>query len=142
MAHLTSKQIHEWTIGERNRDAAQHLEICQACRDEIVTLQDGLQAFRHSVHRLASTEMTAATVKSSTSPRTLQLSWKWATTIAVSMGLVLFPIYLDRSKARQDAQTAQDSLLLNQINARLSRTVPEPMEPLMILMNDAKGDSQ
>jgi hypothetical protein len=142
VTHLTSKQIHEWTIGERNREAARHLEACRACRDEIVTLQDGIQAFRNSVHRLASLEITTATAKSSTSHRAPYLSWRWATAVALSVGFALFPLYLDRSSTAQEEQTAQDSQLLNQINARLSQTVPQPMEPLMKLMNDAEGDSQ
>jgi hypothetical protein len=49
---------------------------------------------------------------------------------------------MDKPQPLQEDQTAEDSRLLNQINARLSRAVPQPMEPLMKLMTDAKGDPQ
>jgi len=137
VTHLSPTQIYEWTIGERHPEAERHLQACASCREEILRLDDGLQAFKRSVHQLAGGGNTT-----SLAVRPRRLSWQWAMAMVIVIGFGSLPLYLDVSQARQDAQTAQDSLLLTQIKARLSQSVPEPMEPLMKLMNDNQGDSQ
>ena len=134
--HLSSTQIYEWTIGERGPDVERHLQNCPSCRDEVLQLQNGLVAFQRSAHQLAEQSTASHSVKQQ------RLSWQWATAAAVAVGFALLPLFLNVNDARQDAQRAQDSLLLNQINARLSQSVPEPMEPLMKLMIDKEGDSE
>lgn len=134
--HLSSTQIYEWTIGERRPGVEQHLQNCSSCREEVLQLQNGLLVFQRSAHQLAEEGPAFRPVKQQ------RLSWQWATAAAVAMGFALLPLFLNVNEARQDAQRAQDSLLLNQINARLSQSVPEPMEPLMKLMTDKEGDSQ
>ncbi len=51
-------------------------------------------------------------------------------------------LYQDVQQAQREAKSAQDLLLLNQVHAHLTRTVPQPMEQLMKLMNDETGGPQ
>jgi len=58
------------------------------------------------------------------------------------MTIGLLPMYVDVRQAQREAARAEDSLLLNQVHARLARTVPQPMEQLMELMKEGKGGPQ
>ena len=139
MTHLSSEQVTEWALSQRDPEVERHLDDCRACRDELKQLQDSLRAFRQSVHDWAGVpEPTAA------HPRQMvgSFSWKWAGMTAVAATLALFPLYLDVRHAEREAEIARDSLLLDQVQAQLARTVPQSMEPLMQLMNEEREGGQ
>jgi hypothetical protein len=54
----------------------------------------------------------------------------------VVIGLAVFPLYLDVRETRREAESIRDALLLDQVQERLERTVPQSMEPLMQLMSE------
>ena len=138
MTHLSSEQMSDWILGERKPDLERHLEACSKCHREVVGLQSGLLAFKQSVHEWAG------------QPAALQLppaaarrgSWGWAAVTAAAMGIVLLPLYLDVRQAQHNRAGAEDSLLLDEVNTRLARTVPRSMEHLMELMNEGKEGPQ
>ena len=139
MTHLSSEQISEWTLGERSSEVRRHLESCANCSDEILHLQTGLQAYRQSVRDWAerSTPLGMPSHRVAAS-----VSWAWATTTAVAITAALFPLFLDVRQAQREAESAQDSVLLNQVQERLGRTVPQSMQLLMELMNEGKEGEQ
>src|SRR6188474_1069422 len=49
MTHLSSIQISEWILGERDPETERHLNACGKCHEEISGLQNGLMEFRQSV---------------------------------------------------------------------------------------------
>ena len=61
---------------------------------------------------------------------------------AAAMSIIVLVLYQDVQQAQREAKSAQDLLLLNQVHAHLTRTVPQPMERLMKLMNDETGGPQ
>ena len=139
MTHLSSKQVSDWILGEREPEVSRHVESCGKCLNEIEKLQGGLLAFRSAVHEWA--EEPAAVRIPARRP-----SWRWAVAAAAAMGLALLPMYLDVRNARREAEyaaeRAKDALLLNQVNAHLARTVPQPMQQLMELMIEGKEGLQ
>ena len=137
MTHLSSTQISEWTLGESNSDVDRHLQTCTTCHEEVLRFRDGLVAFKRSVHSLAE-QMDHTETQMVFVPRAA-VSWRWAAASAMAISLALLPLYLDHAQRRQEAQNAQDSLLLTQVNARLAESVPQPMKQLMELMNDKEG---
>jgi len=133
MTHLSSEQVSAWTLGEREPEAELHLESCVSCRTDVIRLQEGLRAFRQSVHdwaeRPVSIELPARRATSS-------VSWAWTAATAVATGLALLPLYLDVRQAHLEARNTQDSALLDEVQTRLSRNVPQSMQNLMALMDE------
>jgi len=141
VTHLSLEQISEWIVGEREAEVERHLQSCGKCREDIARLQDPLLAFQHSVHEWAAQPGRA--VAGAITPRIpRRVSWAWPAAAAAALGIALFPLYLNVREARHEMKSAEDSLLLNQVNARLARTVPQPMEQLMELMNQGKDGLQ
>ena len=137
MTHLSSEQISQWLLGECDADAQRHVESCRKCHDDIVQLRDGLHVFKQSVHRWAehSQVWNVPARKPSSS-----VSWTLAAATAVAMSLAL---YLGvRQQAQVEAVKARDSLLMDQVHARITRTVPQSMERLSELMTERKEAQQ
>jgi hypothetical protein len=141
MTHLSSEQMSDWILGERTPDVERHLHACGQCDQEVVRLERGLLAFKQSVHTWAeqSPVHPALQVSHAASPR-LRLGWAAASVAA--MGAILLPLYMDVRQTRHRSALAQDSLLLDEVNTRLARTVPRSMEHLMKLMNEGKEGPQ
>ncbi|HET9219017.1 MAG TPA: hypothetical protein VFR18_18680 [Terriglobia bacterium] len=137
--HLSSEQVLEWTLGERCAEVGRHLADCRECREELVGLQDGLRAFRQSAHDWADAPVRVAVPDRLVSP---PVSWGWAGLTAMVIGLALFPLYLDIRETQREAESVRDSLLLDQVQTRLARTVPQSMEPLMELMAEEREGGQ
>lgn len=137
--HLSSEQVLEWTLGERCAEVGRHLADCRECREELVGLQDGLRAFRQSAHDWADAPVRVAVPDRPVSP---PVSWGWAGLTAMVIGLALFPLYLDIRETQREAESVRDSLLLDQVQTRLARTVPQSMEPLMELMAEEREGGQ
>jgi hypothetical protein len=139
MTHLSSEQISEWLLGECDAEGQRHVESCSQCHDEIVELRDGLQVFKQSVHRWAehSHSLSLPAPEPSSS-----VSWTLAAATVVAISLALLPLYLDVRQMRLEAEKAQDSLLMDQVHARITQTVPQSMERLMELMTEGKEIEQ
>ena len=58
---------------------------------------------------------------------------RWAVAVAVALMLGAIPVSYERTREQQRAaeQAKEDALLLEKVNAGLSRTVPRSMEPLL-----------
>jgi len=61
---------------------------------------------------------------------------QWTLASAALITLIVIPLYRNTIHRHREAQTFEDTLLLEQVNAQLSRDVPAPMEPLMKLVSD------
>jgi len=139
MTHLSSEQISKWLLGERNSKADRHVETCEKCREEVVQLQNGLRAFKETVHSWAERPHARNSPARRPSPTA---SWSLVAATALAMSLVLLPLYLDVRQAQFEAQRAQDSLLLDQVQERLNQSVPQSMQRLMELMSERKEPQQ
>src|SRR5262249_20923775 len=65
---------------------------------------------------------------------------RWALVAAAVIILIVVPLYENVRERHRDADTAEDVVLLEQVNAHLSRTVASPMEPFMQLLSDTSAD--
>ena len=141
MTHLSSIQISEWILGERDPETERHLNTCGKCHEEIARLQSGLMEFKQSVRAWGEQP---AEMRVSASRVPSRVSWRWAgvSAGARAMSIIMLVLYQDVQQAQREAKSAQDLLLLNQVHAHLTRTVPQPMEQLMKLMNDETGGPQ
>ena len=139
MTHLSSEQISAWLLGDGTAEAQRHVESCRQCHDDITELRDGLQLFRHSVHRWAEhSQSRNLPAPAPSSP----ISWTLAAATVVAMTLALLPMYLNVRQTQLEAERVQDALLMDQVHIRITQTVPQSMERLMELMGEGKEDQQ
>jgi hypothetical protein len=134
MTHLSSEQISEWILGTRDPESERHLQTCSACHEDLGRFQEALFTFRQSIHDCAERPYNRMPHAGLIGPR----MWKGAAIVALTSSIALLPLYLDVRQAQHDAADAQDSLLLDEVDQHLSRTVPQSMEQLMQLMNEEK----
>ena len=140
ISHLSSKQISKVLAGKATPEERLHANECAECRTELIRLRETLSLFRDSVLKWAdegyrSAPVSAAFLRVEKSAYSRQ-PLRWALITALLILFVAVPLY--RSVSDHHRQTdADDALLLEQVNAHLSRAVPAPMEPLMQLLSDS-----
>jgi hypothetical protein len=126
-SHLTSEEIYQWLAGERGNEVEEHFRECPACHVEMNRLRRALVGFRHSLEQTAIPAVSYQRVRHAL-PR-----WILATAALCAIGAV--PAYWSAHQQRAAEQAKTDELLLERVNAGLSRTVPASMEPLMQLIS-------
>jgi len=62
---------------------------------------------------------------------------RWAIAGVVLIILLVIPVYKNAREQKRAREAMEDALLLEQVNASLSREVPAPMEPLMKFVSDS-----
>ncbi len=126
-SHLSSEQICRWIAGERGYEEHRHLRACPACRTELDQFQNALTGFRSSLER--------SPVPAISYSRVRQTLPRWILAAAALSLLVATPVYWTARQQRAAEQAKADELLLERIDAGLSRSVPASMEPLMQLIS-------
>ena len=126
-SHLSLEEIHQWLSGERLDEVEDHLSECRACKLELHQLRSVLAGFRSSLEQSPVPAVSYSRVRP-TLPR-------WILATAALALLVATPVYWNARQERAEEQARADELLLERIDASLSRSVPASMEPLMQLIS-------
>jgi hypothetical protein len=132
MTHLSSEQLSECILGEPSPVATQHLENCVACRAELGNFREALGEFRGAV-RCWSENQAQAALAVHAGPSE---SRSWIASHQLALALLLAAVCILASILWHPKENApsSDSVLLNQVDAQVSRSVPSSMEPLMKLV--------
>jgi hypothetical protein len=106
--------------------------------------REAIAQFRHSIHREGerngSPELQAIL---SRDRRANGLRLRWAAAAVVALAMAAVPAYENVLQRQRDAkQEKADALLLEQVNAGLSRSVPRAMTPLMGWAPAANGEAK
>jgi len=125
-SHLSLEEIYQWLAGEGREEAEEHFRECPACKAEMQELHDALAGFRSSLEQ--------AQVPAVSYPRVRPTLPRWILATAALALLVATPLYWNAHQQRAAEQARADELLLERIDASLSRSVPASMEPLMQLI--------
>jgi hypothetical protein len=137
IAHLTSEQLSNLIAGDATAQQTQHASECPVCSDEVNRVKDAMGIFRDSVHRWAERNGASTVPDISFAPRrSFGIRWILAA-VAALIVLIVAPLYKKANDQKRSLEAAEDTLLLEQVNAHLARTVPESMEPLMKLISNA-----
>jgi len=131
--HLSGPEISAWVAGERTPQSDGHMAACTECQARAVRLERAVDWFRGSIHAWSSLPAPSARRRSLPAPA------RWTLVAATLVILAGVPIYRNVERQRAAEQARADSLLLEQVNASLSRPVPAPLEPLLNLVS---GESQ
>jgi hypothetical protein len=151
MSHLSAEQISNWIVAGRSqpadRQVEQHVRDCPECRQELLRLEETLSQFGGSVRAWSDRQGAAALPVAWKPPRPQPL--RWVLVLGALFVLATVPVYRTAMDRRQAEQARSDAILLEQVDAALSRTVPAPMEPLARLVswhpekgNPEKGENQ
>jgi hypothetical protein len=144
-SHLSSAQVAEWLLGERNAIAARHLTSCAACRSKIAQFDQALRGFRGSVRKWSDDQiplrLPTQTFDGNVS-HIRKYSWASAALCTVAaLALVLFFRHepFGRPASRQatvqtSVSESDEAALLTQIAQEVSRTVPDAMDSLSTLV--------
>jgi anti-sigma factor RsiW len=138
IAHLSSEQLSEFVMGQPSPqitlEVAQHVEDCPACRAELANFREALGEFRGAVRAWSQDQANAVlAIPAAASERrgwTASHQLAWALVIAAVCIIASFVV----PRPAEQKTLGSDVVLLNQVDAQVSRTVPSSMEPLMKLL--------
>jgi hypothetical protein len=126
-SHLSLEEIYQWLSGGRQDEVEDHFRECPACKVELQQFQNALAGFRSSLEQ--------SPVPAVSYSRVRQILPRWILATAALALLVATPVYWNARQQRAAEQAKADELLLERIDAGLSRSVPASMEPLMQLIS-------
>ena len=138
--HLSSRQVSQWMIGERTPQQEQHVRQCPECGAELARMEAALGLFRGSVRHWSDRQVRVfrplTPTRGSRGYPARPLPVRWALAAATLLLLAAVPIYRNVQVRQRQAEIARaDALLLEQVDAEVSRAVPRPMEPLAKLVS-------
>ena len=124
--HLSDDQIAEILIGAPPAGTDRHLQTCEDCRAQVASLEGVLGNFRSSAHQLSQGEYRPVPLP----PRASfsRLGFTLAGAVLAVIGIVSIQNW--QPTKPQPAIPQPDMALLMQIDAQVSRGIPEAMEPL------------
>jgi hypothetical protein len=138
--HLSSPEVSQWMIGERTPQQEQHVRQCSECGAELARMEAALGLFRGSVRHWSGGQSRSeppamgSILAARRGPRIQPM--RWVLVAAALLVLAAVPIYRNAQEKQRRAEIARaDSLLLEQVDAEVSRAVPRPMEPLAKLVS-------
>jgi anti-sigma factor RsiW len=137
IAHLSSEQLSECILGQPSPIVAQHVQDCPTCRAELANLREALGEFRGAVRAWSEDRANAALAIPAAfpEPRSWTAAHQLAGVLLVAAAFILASIFFPRHGGEQPpALAGSDVVLLDQVDAQVSREVPSSMEPLMKLV--------
>jgi hypothetical protein len=143
ISHLTSEEISKALIGDVTPEQQQHVRECTECGASLQRLRETFSVFRESVHEWAGSKQGAVPGSidlRETAASVMMPRLRWALAGVVLIILLVIPVYKNAREQRRAREAMEDALLLEQVNASLSRNVPAPMEPLLKLVSDSSAE--
>jgi hypothetical protein len=133
--HLSEEQISRWILGERATGEVEHASECPSCRAEIARLESAMATLRGSLRSVGEQSLPPAVDWARASRRPwLGLPVQWLVAAAALLLLTVVSLYHSHEQRRKAELARADAILLEQVDAGISRPIAEPMEPLARLM--------
>ena len=139
--HVSSRELSEWILGQASEATRSHVRVCERCQNEAERMRDSLAVFGEAVREWSAARLNpgfrliAPHAERSRDGRML-LGW---TAVAVVIAICFVAILLIPRASKHPAGSSgpgiTDTVLLQQVDKEVSRTVPAPMEPLMRLVS-------
>jgi len=142
--HLTEVQIARCFAGQYTIDERQHIQQCAACGAQLDRLASSISLFRNAVRDRIDARVALhapAIVFEDQPPVPATPTWKWAMVTLVAVLLAALPLFITKPQQFVDnaSAPADPDILMREINLHLSRTMPAPMEPILILIPDSES---
>jgi hypothetical protein len=129
--HLSSNAIFQWIAGQRDEVDREHLRECERCRAEVARVEQFFSILSSSIR--CWTERRTSVVSIPSRPGSVAnrpvLKWGWVLPLIVMIGFILH-----NSGKTGSARETQRDVVLDQVEAAISRPVPEAIQPLTKLL--------
>ena len=139
--HLSEDQIARCIVGEATTAEVRHARECSECEAQLNRFRKSVALFQSSIHeqidhRIALVPSIAVSKLSGKGSRTA----RWLLVAAAAGALVVLPFIRIGNKPEALPESlskeADPDAVMNRVNLHLARTVPAPMEPLMLGIPD------
>jgi hypothetical protein len=142
--HLSQDQFAKCIVGQSTAAERLHLGECSECTAELDRFAAALTSFRSAVRnrvddRLALQHAPLIIEVPVESEAAGTPKWRWALVAAAAVFAVLVPFLTSEKKPQEVTEkpspaTTSPDALMDAVNRHLSRTLPAPMEPMMVLI--------
>ena len=142
--HLSQDQFAKCIVGQATPAERLHLNECSECTAELDRFAAALSSFRSAVRsrvddRVASLQAPLI-VEVPIEPEAAGIpKWRWALVVAAAVFAVVVPFLTSEKKPQEVSEkpspvTTSPDALMDAVHRHLSRTLPAPMEPMMVLI--------
>ena len=138
--HLSEDQFARCAAGRPAREDLQHIRACAECGAELERFANKLSLFRSAIrHRIDDRVVLYPTGVTSLRPAHPRIpKWSWALVGTAFLVLVMFPFFVSEIRppdaGERTSSEANPDAVMDRVNRHLSRIVPAPMEPVMLLI--------
>jgi len=145
--HLSEKEFAVAIVKGLTPQQHQHVGECSRCAEEMESFNRTMSSFRGSFREFVDAQLASGVDLSASSPeaahRPLGL---WGLAAAMIAMVIAVPVFYDNVAphhvASESSADANPDALMKSIQAHLSRTVPGPMEPMLIFVRNRELDSE
>ena len=133
--HLSEDQIARCIIGEATDAEGEHTRECPECGAELSRFSKSVNLFQSSIReRINNRIALVPTVDVSRPSGAASQVARWILVAAAAAVLVVLPF--TRTSDKPVSIEVDPDAVMNRVNLHLARTVPEPMEPLLMGLPD------
>ena len=134
--HLSPEDMCRWMAGERAAGEQAHVRGCALCGAEVARLEGALKRFGGAVREWSAAQPGAQAPGAWRADRSAR-QWRvrplrWGLAAAALVVLAVIPTWKSARDRRMAEEAARaDDILMEQVDAQVSRTVPVTLEPLV-----------
>jgi anti-sigma factor RsiW len=145
--HLSETQLAAAIVNGLTPEEQQHVSVCSQCSAELEAFQATVGLFRGSYRGVVDAQLAREVCRPTRAPEaTHRPLGLWGLAAAMIALVMAVPFLYDNGVlTRVPGESAADTnpdALMKSIQAHLSRTVPGPMEPMLIFVRDRELDSE
>ena len=134
--HLSSEDMGRWVAGERGAEQDRHLRECSLCGAEVARLEGALARFGGAVREWSEAQpgaqVSGAWRADRVAPKGRAVGLRWGLAAVALVVLAAIPQWKSmRDRQAAEAAARADDILMEQVDAQVSRTVPVTLEPLV-----------
>jgi hypothetical protein len=139
--HLSQGGIARCIVGQAAVAEMQHARECRECGAELDRFDKSLNLFQSSIRERINNRIALVPTAAVSRPSGAgKLAPRWILVAAAAVILVVLPFMRTGNKLEEYSQPASTEVdpdaVMNRVNLHLARTVPAPMEPLMLGIPD------
>jgi hypothetical protein len=145
--HLSEKELAAAIVNGLTPQEQQHVAECPQCSAELEVFHGTLSSFRSRFRGAVDAQLAVGVRRPTRVPEVTHRPiglWGLAATMILMVMAIPF-LYDNAIPSRVPGESAADTnpdVLMKSIQAHLSRTVPGPMEPMLIFVRDRELDSE
>jgi anti-sigma factor RsiW len=139
--HFTAEDISRWFAGERTGELERHAGECEECSARLDGMESAMAEFRGAMHDWSAAQASPAPRIERRAPAR-HMARRWMLAAATVLILASGPGWWHARQQARAMEIARADALLEQVDAEISRAVPQTMEPLVGLVTWGSGPTE